>query len=303
MELYQLKTFVQVAEEGNLTRASERLFTSQPAISAQIKALEEELKVTLFHRSARGMKLTDAGQRLLEQALETLASAESLRQQAKTLQQELLGEPSIGVHTDFDYARVGRLYQSIASAHPQIRPHFIQSMSPVILTDIRRGQLDGGFFFGDHAFGDLHVVEVAQTPMRVVGPAAWAERLHTASQHDLGGMPWVYTTRNCPFLPLSQQVIGDRKPAKAAYVDSEDAVRTLVSSGAGLSLLREDDAQRQEEAGLMSLWPGEAPTIALRFAVLAKRRREPVIAAVLEKLSDVWGLDVKHSTVERASGQ
>jgi DNA-binding transcriptional LysR family regulator len=59
VELYQLKTFVPVAEEGNLTRAAEKLFISQPAISAQIKALEEELRVELFRRSARGMTLTE----------------------------------------------------------------------------------------------------------------------------------------------------------------------------------------------------------------------------------------------------
>ncbi|MCP5237554.1 MAG: LysR family transcriptional regulator [Zoogloeaceae bacterium] len=53
MELYHLRTFVTVAEEGHLTRASERLFTSQPAVSAHIKALEEELGVTLFERTPR----------------------------------------------------------------------------------------------------------------------------------------------------------------------------------------------------------------------------------------------------------
>ena len=61
MELYHLRTFVTVAEEGHLTRASERLFTSQPAVSAHIKALEEELGVTLFDRTPRGMQLTPAG--------------------------------------------------------------------------------------------------------------------------------------------------------------------------------------------------------------------------------------------------
>jgi len=63
MELYQLKTFVTVAEEGHLTRAAERLFTSQPAISAHIKSLEEELGVTLFHRTPKGMQLTTEGEK------------------------------------------------------------------------------------------------------------------------------------------------------------------------------------------------------------------------------------------------
>ena len=75
MELYHLKTFVTVAEEGHLTRAAERLFTSQPAISAHIKALEEELGVTLFERTPKGMQLSPAGAQLLAQAQRTLAAA------------------------------------------------------------------------------------------------------------------------------------------------------------------------------------------------------------------------------------
>ena len=65
MELYQLRTFVAVAEARHLTRAAEKLHVSQPAVSAQIKALEDELELTLFDRTSSGMLLTAAGQRLL----------------------------------------------------------------------------------------------------------------------------------------------------------------------------------------------------------------------------------------------
>ena len=68
MEIYQLKTFVAVAAEGNLTRAADRVFTSPPAVSAQLKALEDELGVRLFDRNSRGMSLTSAGEQLLHEA-------------------------------------------------------------------------------------------------------------------------------------------------------------------------------------------------------------------------------------------
>jgi DNA-binding transcriptional LysR family regulator len=61
MELYQLRIFLTIARTGNLTRAAERLNASQPAVSSQIKALEEELGVTLFARTPRGMELTQEG--------------------------------------------------------------------------------------------------------------------------------------------------------------------------------------------------------------------------------------------------
>ena len=68
MELYQLRTFAAVAEEGHLTRAAERLHLSQPAVSGHIKALEQELDVRLFERTATGMVLTEPGRQLLGHA-------------------------------------------------------------------------------------------------------------------------------------------------------------------------------------------------------------------------------------------
>src|SRR5690349_4285723 len=66
MELYQLRSFAAIAETGQLTRAAEKLHVSQPALSAQLKALEEELEFALFERTSSGMTLTPAGKRLLE---------------------------------------------------------------------------------------------------------------------------------------------------------------------------------------------------------------------------------------------
>ena len=68
MELHQLRTFVAVAEEGHLTRAAERMFVSQPAVSSHVKALEAELGVALFDRTPKGMRLTREGERLLGRA-------------------------------------------------------------------------------------------------------------------------------------------------------------------------------------------------------------------------------------------
>ena len=62
MELYQLRSFVAVAEAGHLTRAAEKLHVSQPAVSAQIKALEDALDIVLFERTSSGMVPTPAGQ-------------------------------------------------------------------------------------------------------------------------------------------------------------------------------------------------------------------------------------------------
>ena len=68
MNLKQLRTFLHVAELGKLSLAADRLATAQPALSRQIKMLEDELGLRLFNRHGRGMDLTSAGERLRERA-------------------------------------------------------------------------------------------------------------------------------------------------------------------------------------------------------------------------------------------
>ena len=65
MEISQLRAFVEIAKLGQLTRAADRLHLSQPALSGQLKALEESLGVSLFERSSSGMTLTSGGRSLL----------------------------------------------------------------------------------------------------------------------------------------------------------------------------------------------------------------------------------------------
>lgn len=290
MELYQLNTFVKIADEGSLTRAAELLFTSQPAISAQVKALEDELGVTLFERSSRGMRLTAKGRLLYDQAVETLNSAAKLKGQARQLQQQLVGELRIGVHTDFDFMRIGELHRLMQTRHPRISLHFTQSMSAEILPDIRRGTLDAGFFFGPCQFADLAIDTLAEVPMRIVAPADWGARVEPASLQELGRLPWVYTSQSCPFRTLNQALFSEleEEPDKVAYVDSEDAVRTLIRAGAGLSVLRADDAARMQASGEAVCWPGNTPGIALGFAVQRQRTGEPLTSAIQAVIAEMW---------------
>src|SRR5882757_4734423 len=96
MEIHQLKTFIVVAREGSITRASERLHLSQPAVSAQIKAMEDTLGLTLFERTPRGMSLTGDGQRLLVKAEQTLLAHDQLIAEAARIKGRLTGRLRLG---------------------------------------------------------------------------------------------------------------------------------------------------------------------------------------------------------------
>src|SRR5512136_406485 len=107
MELYHLRSFVAVANEGHLSRAAKRLYISQPAVSAHIKTLEEELGVALFARTPQGMRLTKEGHHLKTQAEKTLHTIQELFQQAQRLQNDLTATVRIGINTDPEALRIG----------------------------------------------------------------------------------------------------------------------------------------------------------------------------------------------------
>src|SRR5581483_6396644 len=114
MELYQLRTFAAVADTGHITRAAEKLHVSQPAVSAHIKGLEEDLRVRLFDRTPTGMQLTRAGRQLREQAEKVLAEVERLRQLAATLKGDIVGRLRVGKASDPEGVRVGEFLDRTA---------------------------------------------------------------------------------------------------------------------------------------------------------------------------------------------
>src|SRR5205085_5151187 len=83
MELRQLRYFVAVAEEGNISRAAQKIFLTQPALSRQIKTLEDEIGQCLLTREAHSIQLTPAGEVLLHEARELLERAEAMLERVR----------------------------------------------------------------------------------------------------------------------------------------------------------------------------------------------------------------------------
>ena len=102
MELRHLRYFVVVAEEQNVTRAAERLHVSQPPLSRQIRDLEEELGVELFHRTAKSLALTEAGKIFLNEARAVLLQAEKAVQTVRAVARRGAGEVAYRLRTVAD---------------------------------------------------------------------------------------------------------------------------------------------------------------------------------------------------------
>src|SRR3990172_12427650 len=148
MEIYQLRAFAAVADAGQLTRAAEKLHISQPALSAQIKALEDELEVPLFERTSSGMVLTAAGQRLLAEAEKVLFAAQALRTEARALKGEVDGHAAVGTLSDPAFIRLGEFLSVTVDRHPLLQLELHHEISGAAFEKVRDGQLDAAFYYG-----------------------------------------------------------------------------------------------------------------------------------------------------------
>ena len=108
MELQQMRYALAIAEEQSFTRAAERCFVVQSALSRQIKSLESELGLTLFARTSRKVKVTPAGEAFLEQARLCLQAADRAKVEAAAAQGEVRGTLTIGVIPTVGHPTRGR---------------------------------------------------------------------------------------------------------------------------------------------------------------------------------------------------
>jgi DNA-binding transcriptional LysR family regulator len=290
MEIYQLRTFVAVAELGHLTRAADKLHISQPAVSGQIRALEEELELDLFERGPAGMTLTGAGRKLLPYAEEIIRAAGQMRATAESFRGRLQGSVRLATVSDPGYLRVGQFLALVVERHPLIDIELHQESSGEVLEQIRAGELDAGFYFGEAPKAPLQGMRLGDMTYRIIAPLEWAERVAAAGWEELAALPWVITPANSSHRRMIANAFTSRglEPQRAVEADQESVITNLVASGVGLSLAREDLALAGAESGRWVVWNQAKLHTTLWFVHPAKEAASPVLKALMEVLRELW---------------
>ena len=161
MELRQLRTIVAVARHRSLTKAGDELFLTQPAVSQQIRRLEEELGVDVFHRTSRRVELTPEGRVVLGYAERVLAEVDGLQSELEDITGLLSGEIRIGgVYPTGPYDLFAMLAE-FRAAHPGVAIHMVEDTQDDTLDALRADDLECAFIAHDpDALGDEFVANL-----------------------------------------------------------------------------------------------------------------------------------------------
>jgi DNA-binding transcriptional LysR family regulator len=292
-----LRAFVTVAREGNLTRAAVQLHLTQPAVSLQIKHLQETLGVTLFTRTSHGLSLTRDGQALLPHAERALAAAGDVQRAAQSLRQEVRGRLRIGTILDPEFLRLGGFLKQLVETWPHIETALRHGMSGWVLDQVRAGELDVGYYIGVPSEDDardgpaFHTLTLTQFQYRVLAPAGWKDRVKGARDwRSLAAFPWIWTPPASAHNRLLSRAFGEAgvKPVKVAEVDQEPSMLDLVKSGVGLTLARDAIAIAEAHAHALTIVEGITVPTQLSFITLDERKDEPAIAAALKLIDQQW---------------
>ena len=245
MEVHQLAYFVAVAEELNFTRGARRVRVAQSAVSAAVARLEKEFGLDLFVRVGRGVKLTQAGERLLDRARATLASIEATRVDLTALHLGLEGKVTVGVSSDPGAVDLPVAVAAFHQRHRAVRVHLVCSSQPV--PQRLAAVVDGTY--------DLALVPVPAEPLdgvvlELIGQVRIA--LAVPAQHRLAARPVDYAD-------LTEEVFVDRPvgwgsrdwvdrafeshgASRSVPIEADDVgyAAALVAAGVGIGFLPAD---------------------------------------------------------------
>lgn len=169
MDIRQLEYFVEVAKQLSFTKAATTLHVSQPSISKAIQNFETELGVPLFYRSSKQLELTDAGEAVLVNALQVLASFNNMRSELTDLMDLKKGRIRIGIPPIVGAEFFSKLISQYKEAFPYIEISLHEVGTKRIRQDIEAGELDVGLVCSVHSTNEnLCVIPFLKDPLQLI---------------------------------------------------------------------------------------------------------------------------------------
>lgn len=282
MKLQQLKYLLAIADNGlNITAAAEKMFTSQPGVSKQLKLLEEELGLQLFVRKGKSLGgVTAAGEQVIERARFIMAEAENIRSLAANYFQEEEGTLSIATtHTQARYV-LPEVVRQFRQNYPKVSLNLHQGTSEQIADMVAADDIDFAIATGSHdLFRDLLLVPSYH----------WDRKIIVPNDHPLTKLKQQITLQDLAKHPLVTYVFsfGGQSSLKRAFTEKGldpdvvftardvDVIKTYVRMGLGVGIVagmaNDDDDEDMTSISAAGLFPRSTTWIGFRKDIVLRR--------------------------------
>lgn len=255
MDLDRLRGFVETAREKSFTRAAEKLFLTQPAVSLQVKALEDEFGEDLFERHGKQILLTEAGRLLFARAEAILEMAEQIRQDMADIGQLHTGRLSIGT-SDTNCAYVlPPAVKAFRQAHPGVEIRLTDRMSPEVVRLVLEGAVDFGL-------ATLPVTEprVRTRPLFIREDVAISSATHRLASEEtvdlqaLGGCAMLMLERGSTSRGLMDRMFAAAglQPQVIMELGSIEVIKRFVEVGFGIAVVPEVAVRDEVSSGRLT---------------------------------------------------
>jgi LysR family hca operon transcriptional activator len=293
MELRHLRYFVAVADAGSLTVAAEqKLHTSQPSLSRQIRDLEQEVGVPLMNRSAQGIELTAAGKAFLDHARMALVQAEAAKEAALRAAQPARPTFALGFMSGAEIGLLPEAERVLREEFPGIDIRLSSDYSPVLAKALMRRKLDAAFIRPEGQMEDLRYKRVRTDPLVFVFPRDHRlASLAAVSPQDVANETFCLPSKAAPavrrvVLEYFSQAGIDLKPEYEVH-NVVHAISMITSTRAVMMLPAYTQRFLPESVTTRPV-QGEAPTLDLMIAY-HKANKSPILKLLLASVGKLVG--------------
>ena len=275
----ELQCFTQVVASGSISRAAMELGSDQSTVSRHMARLEASTGARLFHRSGRGVVLTDAGVALLEYARRVTATIAEAREAVHAFSGEGPSRLVIAAQPTIARMTFGAIGQVLRTSFPKTRLRFAEGLGTHLLSWLAAGEVDIAVLYLPLHGGALKVDMLLREELRLVVPAAYT---HIGAQfpvRQLGQLPLVLPSTNHGVRLLAEslaQKAGIRLNIAMECDTSTNVTKSLVEQGCGCTLLPLAAVAGEVAAGTLRTARLVEPEVIRDVAIATAKNRPPV---------------------------
>lgn len=297
MDIKQIKYFLAVAESGGFSKAAQIIHVAQPALSAQVARLEEELGVQLFVRNAKGIELTHAGDILVDHAHDILRRIKHAQDAVRHAADEVHGEVALGLPTTVAMVLTLPLLTQVRMQWPHIKLRLVEGHSGWLQEWLLAGRIDAAVLFGSAAHKGLKVQAILNEDLYLVSAPQSTEVADsdTIAMHDMAHCELIV-----PAKEHGLRIAIDRAALQAdvdlnvkVEIDSFTSMKKAVAQGLGHTILSwaavAEEIERGELVARRIIQPNVSRSVvyAIRDEHIINRAQMAINQLVQQQITDL----------------